>query len=72
MCPTFGQVIKIPLFLFVISFIIHAGIPKIYDFRMYTVFLQEQAVGERLFLNTMIQYATIIIVIVDEINWTIC
>ncbi|EEX69228.1 hypothetical protein MITSMUL_04299 [Mitsuokella multacida DSM 20544] len=39
---------------------------------MYTVFLQEQAVGERLFLNTMIQYATIIIVIVDEINWTIC
>ena len=41
-------------------------------FRMYTVFLQEQAVGERLFLNTMIQYATIIIVIVDEINWTIC
>ena len=72
MCPTFGQVIKIPLFLCLVSLIIHAGFQKIYDFRMYTVFLREQAAGERLFLNTMIQYATIIIAIVDEINWTIC
>lgn len=38
---------------------------------MYTVFLKRRAEETMLFLNTMVQYATIIIAIVDEINWTI-